>query len=217
MPGRSNTAAPRGEIRVMHQFVINPPKQVILDHVAIQSAENASTALTKWFGQVVRIHSDGFSTLPLDQASTVIDGGERAVVAVHMLMTGALTGHILLAFPDQAAAKLVSTLVGETIESARDFDDMAQSAICETGNIVSSAFTNSLTSHLGVRAVPSAPTYCYDMGAALIEPLIADQAAECANVLYIAATFEIAGQSIDWWLYVIPSPESMQAMVALLH
>lgn len=201
----------------MQQFLIHPPRQPILDRIAVLSAEQASTALSKWFGQTVRIHCDGFAGMPLEQVSTIIDGGESPVAALHMLMAGALSGHILLAFPESTASKLVSILTLEPPHPAAEFDDMARSALCETGNIVASAFVNSLASHLGVRASPTPPTFCFDMGAALIQPLVAEQVEMSAETLYVASTFEIEGQSLDWWLYVVPSPECMQVMVALLH
>ncbi|MFO0973310.1 MAG: chemotaxis protein CheX [Phycisphaerae bacterium] len=201
----------------MHKYVINPPKQVLLDRVAIRAAEQASAALSKWFGRDVRIHTDGFATAPLSAASTMIGGGDTVVVAVHTGIDGALAGHVLLAFPEETAARLVNVLVGEGAAEAGRFDEMAQSAMCETGNLVSSAFVNGLATSLNVRAVPTPPTFNYDLGAALIEPLVADQVECCAEILYVAATFEISGDQLDWWLYVIPSPECMQVMAALLH
>ncbi len=201
----------------MTPFVINPPKQAILDRVAIHAGEQASLSLTKWFGRNVKIHTEGFATATLAEVSEVIDGGDSAVVAVHTRIEGALGGHVLLAFPERVAAQLVSLLVGEPVADASCFDELSRSAITETGNIVSSVFLNGLATTLGVRAQPSAATFQHDLGAALIDSLVAEQLQHSANVLYVQATFEIDGVSLDWWLYVMPSPECMQVMVALLH
>lgn len=201
----------------MHTYVVNPPKQILLDHVAIRAAEVASLALTKWFGHEVRIHTNGFAKASTEEVSTMIGGGESPVVAVHTHMDGALSGHVLLAFPEETAVKIVSMLTGEPAGEPGRFDDLAQSALCETANIVSSAFINSLSQSLNVRAIPSPPSLRYDLGAALIEPLAAEQLEVSSGILYVSASFEIAGAALDWWLYVVPSPECMQVMVALLH
>lgn len=194
-----------------------PAHTAILDRIAVLSCENASSALSKWFGKAVRIHSEGFAAASLSNVGTMIDGGETAVAAVHMQMAGALSGGVLLAFPEQSAVRLVSLLMGETMTAVADFGEMGQSALCETGNIVGSAFVNNLATHLGVRATPSAPEFRYDLGAALIEPLVTAQVEQGTRVLYVAATFEIEGAAMDWWLYVVPSPECMQVMAALLN
>ena len=201
----------------MESFILNPPKQAILDRVAIHAAEKASQALTSWFGQPVKIHTDGFATCSPNECSTVINGGETPVAAVYTGIEGSLTGHVLLAFPDEVASRLVSILTGESPTPAAEFDEMAISAVTETGNIVSSAFLNGLAGMLNVKVQPTAPTYLYDMGAAIIQPLVAGQLEHSDGILYIQARFEIDEVCLDWWLYVMPSAESMQAMAALLH
>ena len=87
----------------METFIINPPKQAILNRVAIHAAEKASQALTSWFGRPVKIHTDGFATCSPNECSTVINGGETPVAAVYTGIEGSLTGHVLLAFPDEVA------------------------------------------------------------------------------------------------------------------
>lgn len=200
----------------MSAVEISPSKRAGLDMVAINGATHASETLSKWFGREVRIETDGFVSVPLERISELMRSAEELVVAVHTRIEGAMGGHVLLAFPEKVAFGLVDVLLGQTPGTTTELEEMGQSAIQETANIVASAFINSLSAALGVRATPGVPTCQHDMGGAIIEPLVMEQLAVSDRALMISAVFEIDALALDWWLFVLPSPESVPVMEALL-
>ncbi len=54
------------------------------------------------------------------------------------------------------------------------------------------------------------------MAGAIIQPLIIEQLAVSDVALMIPAVFEIDTLALDWWLFVLPSPESLVVMEVLL-
>ena len=171
----------------------DPAKQGFMDTVALNGSESASQALTKWFGRNVQVTAGGFDVIPLEKLSSKLCEPEDVIVAVHTHMSGALDGHVLLALPEHVA-----------------------SGIQELGNLVSSAFINSLANSLGVRAMPTAPTVLHDMAGAIIQPLVIEQAATSNDALMISASFKIDDTKLDWWLFVLPDPKTIKVMEALL-
>ncbi len=200
----------------LSDLVIKPQKQGIMDMVALGGAEHASAALSKWLGRSVQINTSGFKTVPLDELCSVMCPAEEVIIAVHTHISGALGGHVLLAFPGHVAGQLVDCLMGQPEGTTVAYGEMEQSALLETGNIVSSAFINSLATALGVRLLPTVPTFLFDLAGSIIEQLVLEQAAVSNSALMIAATFEIDSSSLDSWFFVMPDPKTLEVMEALL-
>lgn len=201
---------------MIEQLAIDPAKRGFMDTVALSGGESASRALTKWFGRQVQITTGGFSVVPLTELSAVICDPEEVIVAVHTRIAGSLDGHVLLAFPEAVAFQITDTLMQQPQGTTTALGEIEQSAIQETGNLVSSAFISSLATSLGVRAVPTSPTLMHDMAGAIIEPLVYEQAAASNNALMITTTFKIDDVALDWWLFVLPDPKTLKVMEALL-
>lgn len=197
-------------------MAIDPAKQGFMDTIALNGAENVSQALSRWFGRSVQITTGGFKVVPLEDLAELMCGPEEVIVAVHTLIAGSLGGHVLLAFPEEVAYGIADILMQQPVGTTATLGEMEQSAIEETGNIVSSAFVNSLANSLGVRAMPTAPTLLQDMAGALIEPLVLEQAATSNQALMISASFKINDTELDWWLFVLPDPKTLKVMEALL-
>lgn len=200
----------------MSQATTPKPKDAVLDMVAINGATHASAALSKWFGRDVRIETDGFATVPLSRIANLMGDPEDVVVAIHTRIEGAMSGHVLLAFPERVAFALIDLLIGQPQGTTDAVDEMGRSAIQETGNIVSSAFINSLSTAMAIRAAPGVPEFQHDMSGPIMEPLVIEQLAVSDSALMIPAVFEIDALALDWWLFFLPSPESMAVMEALL-
>ena len=197
-------------------MTIDPAKQGFMDTVALNGSESASKALTKWFGRNVQVTAGGFDVVPLEKLSSRMCEPEDIIIAVHTLIRGALDGHVLLALPEDVAFGIADCLMQQPEGTTKSLGEIERSAIQETGNLVSSAFINSLANSLGVRAMPTAPTVLHDMAGAIIQPLVIEQAATSNHALMISATFKIDDTKLDWWLFVLPDPKTLKVMEALL-
>lgn len=195
---------------------IDRTKQAFIDTIALKGSESASQALTKWFGRAVQIVTGGFKAVPLKELSGLVCEAEEVVVAVHTHICGSLGGHVLLTFSEEVAYEIADTLMQQPSGTTCSLGEMEQSAIQETGNIVSSSFINSFAMALGVRAMPTAPTVLQDMAGAIIEPLVLEQAAIGNSALMIEASFRIDDANMGWSLFVLPDPKTLKVMEALL-
>lgn len=180
--------------------------------VAVNSAYNASRALSKWLKRGVRLTCEGFESIPISQISTVAPEADLPVVAVHMALMGDLSGDLLLIFPEPVAMQLADLMIGGPVGTTQSLGELEASSLQETGNIVGSAFTNCLSNWLRLSAIPNTPTVVHDMASAVIDPVLVSQAVGGDNVLVSKTEFEIDGQRLEWSLLLIPSADSLEAI-----
>ncbi len=180
--------------------------------VAVNSAYNASRALSKWFKRGVRLTSDGFESLPLGQVVSAACDPDDLVVAAHMPLEGELDGDVLLVFREKTAMHVVDMMIGAPEGTTKQIGDLEASCIQETGNIVATSFTNSLAGWLNVETIPAAPTVVHDMACAVIEPLLISQAEIGDTALVSRTEFELDGRQLDWFLLLLPSAGALEKM-----
>lgn len=180
--------------------------------VAVNSAYNASRALSKWFQRGVRLTSDGFETLPISEVARCGGSSEDVVVAAHMTLAGDLTGDVLLVFPESTAMKLVDRMIGADEGTTKQITELEASCIQETGNIVGSSFANSLATWLKVECIPAAPTVVHDLACAVVEPLLVSQATLGDEALVSRTEFEMDGQQMEWSFLFLPSADALKVM-----
>ena len=180
--------------------------------IAINSAYNASRALSKWLKRGVRLSSDGFKSIPITEAAESAGPPDEAVVAVHMALVGDLDGDILLAFPEDVAFGLVDMLMGTKPGTTCQLGELEQSCLQETGNIVASSLTNSLSNWLKLRTSPGVPTVVHDLAGAVVQPLLVQHAAAGDTVFSANTEFEIDAEQMGFALLLLPTVDAMNVM-----
>jgi chemotaxis protein CheC len=138
-----------------------------LREVANIGAGHAATALSQMIGETIMITVPRINVSRLEEVRPQLGPPDEPVAAVLMYMLGDLTGRTLLVFPRRTAQRLASLLLRAKI-TEDDFSDMAQSAIKEAGNILSSAYMNALSDFMGMMLIPSPPSLAVDMSSAVL-------------------------------------------------
>lgn len=180
--------------------------------VAINGSYNASRALSKWLHRGVRLTTEGFQTLPISEAYSVIGEPDSPVAAIHLPLAGDLDGDMLLSFPEQVALQLVDIIMQQPEGTSTEFEELEQSCLQETGNIVCSAYANSLSKWLKLRIEPSVPLFGHDMASSIIDPLLVSSAAHHDEVLVSLTDFLLDKQKLQWSMLLLPSAKSLTRM-----
>jgi chemotaxis protein CheC len=180
--------------------------------VAVNSAYNASRALSKWFKRGVRLTCDGFEAMPIQKVATLAGPPDTPVAAVHMTLTGDITGDILLVFPEPVAMHLCDLMIGVSPGTTTCIGEIEASCLQETGNIVGSAFTNCLASWLKLGVIPASPTVVHDLACAVIQPILVNHAAMADEALICKTEFDLDGQRMEWFLLLLPSTDSLKTI-----
>lgn len=196
----------------MIKEAVKPSLVNALRTVAVNGSYNASRSLSKWLKKGVRLTSDGFVSVPISQVSSAVGGEDEPIAAVHMPLAGDISGHMLLTFPRSVALALVDLMMMAPEGTATELDEIAQSCLQETGNIVASAYANSLAKWLELTFEPDVPSFGYDMAASLVEPLLGAVAATTDEVFMANTEFLLDKHRLEWGLLLLPSSESWALM-----
>ena len=135
--------------------------------------------------------------------------GER-LLAVAVRLDGLLEGELVLALPEGDAARL-ATALGRPAGEGR-FDEAAESALLESGNIVGSAFVSAIARMLRDRLLLSVPRLARGAARECLGALLPGGASEVA----LDTRFSCAALGLEGLLLVLPEPARVTPLLARL-
>src|SRR3989338_1958153 len=91
------------------------------------------------------------------------------VVSILLRMNGDIQGNAVFVFSEDSAAYLIEKVGKKKVSKLSELSTMNRSILEETGNIVGTAFLNSIVAHLDVSVSTTAPAFIYDYAAAILE------------------------------------------------
>jgi chemotaxis protein CheC len=126
---------------------------------------------------------------------------------------GKCGGEIFLILPRKSADELVRILSGGCELSDEDVAANRISALRETGNILCSAFLNSVAAITDMEVLPSVPSDAEDMAGAIID-IIQIKYAASIDRIYIAESALVRGSTpLELYLLAIFEPDSLVDIV----
>ena len=184
-----------------------------LREVANIGAGHAATALSQMIGGTIMISVPTINISRLEDVPPQVSGPEEPVAAVLMHMLGDLTGRTMLVFPRQTAVRLTELMMRRPQKDSGDgeLSEMAQSAIKEAGNILSSAYMNALSKFMGLMLLPSPPSLAIDMSTAVLTTAYLQFGSERDYVFCIESEFMMTdtAERLRGFFLHIPDTESL--------
>jgi chemotaxis protein CheC len=176
-------------------------------------AGNAATALSQLINKKIDMTVPAVNIVPFDDIFSRI-GGEEVVAAVIVRVLGDTPGNILFIFDDNTAQNIIELLTGKRDE---DLGEMAQSVLCEVGNIISGSYMNAIAKFTSLVIMPSVPAVTNDMLGAILSTTFIEAGQFDDNVLDVETTF-INEDDIDinGHFYYVPMPGSLEKILSAL-
>ena len=186
-----------------------------------QGSEDASRALAKWIGKPSVVEIDSLEQLPLEEATSLLAGGDEPICFCSAEMNGLLTGELILAFDDASGLALADMLLDQPQGTTDEWTEMATSAALETTNILCCAYLNSLSGSFSgsgesSELLPSPPRFSREFAACLLEFALMGQAMASDQVILARTRFEIDATPVNWILLFVPDAQSMLRLPELL-
>lgn len=192
------------------------PEQKLIDTltaVARDGAIRAGRGLSGLMGQEIVIHVPNVRLGTKGDACEAVGGEENIVLGSYLSISGDITGHVMLIFPERRALDCVDLMCGQRPGTTTERNELAESAIGELGNIVGSAFVNALADDLNLILHPSPPSILHDMAVALVESVYAEVLSQGGDVVMMDAVFEDQKGRTAGLLLVAPDPVSLEPLV----
>ena len=185
----------------------------VLNKVWKMSSQKAAEDLTIMSGENFHLSNMNFQQVPLEDIPDLIGNPEQIVSVVMLEITGKCKGEILLILPEKSADELVSILFGNYQLSAEEIEENRQSALRETGNILGSAFLNSIAAITDMEVLPTVPVDAKDMTAAIMD-IIQIKYASIGDQIFVAESALMRdSKPMALYLLAIFEPESLAEIV----
>lgn len=196
----------------MSDFNLQDVHVDILKELGNIGAGNATTSLSQFLGRAIKMTVPEVNILPFEEVPEVVGGPEELVAGVYMRIEGEAPGSLMLLLKHQDALKLINLLMGREEgagSSNSDLDDMEQSALMETGNIVANSYLKSLADMTKMDVGPSIPAISVDMAGAILEVILFQVDEEISeHVILIGTEFIYEGNQVRGHFFLIPDNES---------
>ncbi|MBC7544342.1 MAG: chemotaxis protein CheC [Candidatus Sericytochromatia bacterium] len=175
-------------------------------------ASQAATSLSVMVGATIRLEVPEVHVVPINAVADILGGPEKVMVGVYQAMTGEAEGHILFLLPHDRAEYLLSMMLKTEVDITAGIDEMAQSALTEIGNILSSSYMRALSQfcQLTMRLTP--PALAIDMAGALIDVILIQLSAAGNLALVIETNFFQGDRALEGYFFILPDPDSLGAI-----
>lgn len=177
----------------------------LLHQVFATATQDASDAMGRWTNGLITLTLDEVCEIAMADVASSLEIGEERLTMVVLTLAGELGGTMILTFDDVNGRRLVATLLDRPPGASEEWTDLEQSALNETGNILSCAYMNALTRLIDAQLVPSPPYFVQDYGASVLQQALLEQAAECDSVTICRTGFHRDGQDLNWNVIFVPS------------
>ncbi len=151
---------------------------------------NAMTALSQLINStldmsVARVKIDTIQELP-----EVLGSPEEVIAGMLINVSGDFNAMLLLAFETESAIGIVNRMLGKNLKDLEEFDEMAHSVLCETGNILAGTYLSALNTFTGLKLDISSPQIAIDMAGAILSNPAIEFVREDNTMLFIETVFK---------------------------
>ncbi len=177
----------------------------------------ALTSLSQLVNEKIQIHVPNIKTIDYDQVADTLNYGHAdKLIGVMVNIEGDLQVALMFILTIRGANAFVSALLGTPKKDDDSFDEMEISVIKEIGNIMFSAYVNTLSTMTQASLKLSIPYYAIDMPQAILS-VPASLYSEIADKgIFVESVFEITNEEYTAHLVMVPEKESFSELARLM-
>jgi two-component system chemotaxis sensor kinase CheA/chemotaxis protein CheC len=122
-------------------------------------------------------------------------------------LQGQPSGYLAILFEESSAAAVADAML--PMDPDEPLGDMAQNALCELGNVMTSGFIDGWANVLGTSITHSPPEFVHDIGASTISPLVAKLSERQDYGFVIDTAIETEGIQARCDVYALPDEREL--------
>ncbi len=196
-----------------NNLLIDGKKLDYIRIIAQVSAENASSVISKWLKSDISLNVLNVNMTTIEDIAANMKLNEEIVFAAATGLIGDVKGHFLFIFKIEDAFKMVDMVLKRPMGTTCEVDEVVQSVVLETCNIVGSSFSNSLVNLLKIKLLPSAPVVCCDIGGAVMANVFSEYCSYGEDLFFIDTEYLQADNKISGYFFILPTPDSLPVML----
>lgn len=188
----------------------------LLKEVGTIGAGRAATALSELIAKKVEINVPQVSLVPLENISNLLTERDRLFFVIDMEISGEVQGRIFLLFSPDDARILSSSLLGRPKEELDLKDEMLQSSLKESANILCGSYVSALVDMTKLNMLISSPSLAIDMVGAILDFIFIQIAQYSEEALIIKTDLKVSETNLEGLFLFFPSHESLKKIFEAL-
>ncbi len=181
----------------------------VLKEIGSIGAGNAATALAQTLVKEVMITVPEVKILDYNSAIRFIGAPELLVAGELVRLSGDISGTMLYMQKLEFINVILQTVLGRTVTSFDQLDEMDISAVTEIGNIIISSYVNAIASLTGIDIDLSVPSVAVDMIGAIASIPMIEYGYESNSIMIIDVDFICEGNTMPSNLILVPDVASL--------
>ncbi len=180
--------------------------------LAAEGSETAAANIEAMTGLETTVDVSRLRFVPLTDVPTAVGTAPHAgtVFELH----GEPSGYLAILFAEPSAARIADAML--PMEPAEPLGEMAEHALCELGNVMTSGLIDGWANVLETSISHSPPEFVHDIGAATVSPLVAALSRRQDYGFVVDATIRTRGVEARCDVYVLPDERELVAVLRRL-
>ena len=177
--------------------------------LAKRGSANAADNIAMMTGLETTVEVSRLRFVPL--ADVPMEVGKRPHAGTVFELRGNPSGYLAILFSETSAANVAEAML--PMEPNEPLGDMAENALCELGNVMTSGFIDGWANVLGTSIEHSPPEFVHDIGAATVSPLVAKLSERQDYGFVIDTAIETEGVQARCDVYALPDERELAAVL----
>ncbi len=175
-------------------------------------AGHAAIALSQLIEKKIMMAVTKVKLLGLEEFINLV-GKDALVAGIHLRVLVEIQAGIILVFLQDGALALADVLMKQKIGTTKILGEIEQSAIRETGSILSAAYLNALSELVNITLIPSVPKIVFDKAEVVLNSIFSQLLKEENIMLAIETEFIEASTRIKGYFLFIPGEKGIHALL----
>ncbi|NLJ31986.1 MAG: chemotaxis protein CheC [Clostridiales bacterium] len=188
----------------------------VLREIGNIGAGNAATSLSQMLDTTVDMAVPTVRILDINDAATALGGPENAVVGILVKLYGDIEGIMMFIIEQDFVKTALQVLLGEDMVQCEKLSEIELSAISEIGNIMISAYINSIGTLSQLNIKTSVPAVSVDMVGAILSVPAIEMSSVSERIIFIEDDFLSRKNQISANMLLVPSMDSLSKLMLQL-
>lgn len=181
----------------------------LLKEIGTIGSANAATALADLINKKVEIAVPKVSFVPLENIAPLLGAADKLYFVLDIEIRGDVSGRMFLLFPPEDARSLSSILLNRRKEELEFNDEMFQSSLKESANILAGSYVAALAEMANLNILTSVPSLAMDMVGAILDFIFIQIAQYSEQALLIKTDVKVSSENFEGLFLLFPTTESL--------
>ena len=184
--------------------------------ISSMATGHAATSLSTMLNSRVSITVPTVLFEPVENLPELLGGPGQISVVIYFVVSGTISGAIILVLSSKEALKLADILTGQKATRIEDMDELGFSALKEFGNIVTGSYIRVLAQGLKMKLSHTIPGFSYDMLGSSLDEIIAGLAFTTDHAIIVESEYIIKKDAYGGHIVFVFGPKDLGIIITAL-